>query len=84
MAEATEIGGVIIPSANKALPPIIAGTINHLNLVRLTNVYKEKIPHSPLLSALKVRITYFIVVCNVKVQKIQEIPPFTISALIAP
>ena len=28
-ADETEIGGVIIPSANKALPPIIAGTINH-------------------------------------------------------
>ena len=28
-AEDTEIGGVIIPSANSALPPIMAGTISH-------------------------------------------------------
>ena len=28
-ADETDIGGVIIPSANSALPPIIAGTINH-------------------------------------------------------
>ena len=29
MAEETEIGGVIIPSASKAAPPIIAGQTNH-------------------------------------------------------
>jgi len=29
-ADATEIGGVIIPSANKVPAPIIAGTYNHL------------------------------------------------------
>ena len=28
-AEETEIGGVMIPSASKALPPIMAGTISH-------------------------------------------------------
>jgi hypothetical protein len=32
-AEATEIGGVMIPSANNALPPIIAGNNNHFTLV---------------------------------------------------
>ena len=36
-ADETEIGGVIIPSAKSALPPIIAGTINHCILVFLTN-----------------------------------------------
>ena len=46
-AEETEIGGVIIPSASSALPPIIAGTINHLILVLLTNANKAKIPPSP-------------------------------------
>ena len=78
----TEIGGVMIPSANKALPPMIAGTKSHLNLVLLTNVNNENIPPSPLLSALNVKITYLMVVCKVKVQNIQEIPPLTISASI--
>ena len=74
-AEETEIGGVIIPSASKALPPIMAGTISHWILVLFTKAYKAKIPPSPWLSALKVIITYFKVVCKVKVQKIQERPP---------
>ena len=82
-AAETEMGGVIMPSAKSALPPTIAGTNNHLNFVRLTSVYKENIPPSPLLSALKVSITYFTVVCSVNVQKIQEMPPFTTSASIA-
>jgi hypothetical protein len=46
-AEETEIGGVIIPSANNKLPPIMAGTINHCILVFFTKEYKEKIPPSP-------------------------------------
>ena len=46
-ADDTEIGGVIMPSANNKLPPIIAGTINHLTFVLLTREYKEKIPPSP-------------------------------------
>ena len=29
MAEETEIGGVIIPSANKVQPPITAGIMSH-------------------------------------------------------
>ena len=29
-AEVTEIGGVIIPSASKAAPPIMAGNTSHL------------------------------------------------------
>ena len=81
MAEVTEIGGVIIPSASSAAPPIIAGATNHFRL-RLTNVYKENIPPSPLLSALKVKMTYLKVVCSVKVQKIQEMPPNIRSSLI--
>src|SRR5215204_904016 len=70
----TEIGGVIIPSASKAAPPIIAGMTSHFFL-RLTNAKSEKIPPSPLLSARKVRITYFIVVCKVSVQMIRESEP---------
>jgi hypothetical protein len=62
MAEDTEIGGVIIPSANNAAPPMIAGNNNHFVLVLRTKAYKEKIPPSPLLSARSVRMTYLNVV----------------------
>ena len=62
IAEDTEMGGVIIPSAKSVQPPIIAGNNNHLIFVFLIRAYKEKIPPSPLLSALKVIITYLIVV----------------------
>ena len=62
IAEETEIGGVIIPSAKSVQPPIIAGNNNHLTLVFLIKAYNEKIPPSPLLSALSVRITYLTVV----------------------
>ena len=75
------MGGVIIPSASKALPPIMAGTINHLIFVFLTKAYKANIPPSPWLSALKVISTYLSVVCRVSVQKTHEIPPKTMSAL---
>ena len=80
-ADVTEMGGVIIPSASNAAPPIIAGATNHFLLLR-TRVYNEKIPPSPLLSAWRVKITYFTVVCNVRVQMIQEIPPKIRSSLI--
>ncbi len=69
----------MIPSANKALPPIIAGMINHLILVLFTKAKSAKIPPSPWLSALSVMITYLMVVCSVSVQKTQEIPPKTTS-----
>ena len=75
IAEETLIGGVIMPSASKALPPIIAGTINHPILVRLSRAYRAKIPPSPLLSALSVSIIYFTVVCSVNVQKMQDKEP---------
>ena len=45
-ADATEIGGVIIPSANSADAPSIVGIIKYLPYPR-TNAYKEKIPPSP-------------------------------------
>ena len=61
IAEATEIGGVIMPSANKVVAPKIVGITRFL-LYLLTNAYKENTPPSPWLSALKVRITYLIVV----------------------
>ncbi len=60
-ADVTEIGGVIIPSASNAAPPSMAGNTNHFPL-RLTNANNEKIPPSPRLSALSVRITYLMVV----------------------
>ena len=62
IADETEMGGVIIPSANNVQPPIMAGNYNHLILAFLIKAYNEKIPPSPLLSARSVRITYFIVV----------------------
>ena len=57
MADVTEMGGVIIPSANNAAPPIMAGkpTIVFVFL-------PVQIPPSPLLSALRVRTTYLMVV----------------------
>lgn len=76
IADEIVIGGVIIPSANKAQPPIIAGTISHFAR-RRTNEKSEKIPPSPLLSARRVITTYFKVVCSVSVQKISETPPNT-------
>lgn len=81
-AAVIEIGGVIIPSANKAAPPIIAGNTSHLFCL-LTSAYNEKIPPSPLLSALRVSMTYFMVVCNVRVQIMQEIPPNIRSSVMA-
>ena len=69
-ADETEMGGVIKPSANNVLPPIIAGKISHHFVLR-TRVYKEKIPPSPLLSARSVIITYFNVVRIVNVQNTQ-------------
>ena len=81
IAEVTVILGVIIPSARSAAPPIIAGITSHLAFF-LTKENKENIPPSPLLSALSVITTYFIVVCSVKVQIIQESAPKTRSGLI--
>src|SRR5678816_702144 len=74
IADVTEIGGVIIPSASKAAPPSIAGMTSHFFL-RLTNANKENIPPSPLLSACNVRITYLMVVCSVSVQMMQDSAP---------
>ena len=74
MADEMVIGGVMIPSANKAHPPITAGTMSHFAL-RRTNENNENMPPSPLLSARRVITTYFRVVCSVSVQKIQETPP---------
>ena len=81
IAEETEIGGVIIPSASKVAPPIMAGKVNHFAW-RLTNAKRAKIPPSPLLSARKIKMTYFNVVCKVNVQKIQDNPPRTVKELI--
>ena len=82
IAEATDMGGVIIPSANNVAPPSIAGTYNHLTCILRTSAYKEKIPPSPLLSARSVRMIYLNVVCKVSVQKIQDKPPSTSCSVI--
>ena len=74
------MGGVIIPSASKDAPPIIAGTTSHLRL-RRTSAYKAKVPPSPLLSARKISNTYFTVVCSVMVQMIQERLPIIKASL---
>ena len=81
-AEATEIGGVMIPSASKVPAPMIAGMYNHFRY-RLTNANKENMPPSPRLSACKVSIIYLKVVCKVSVQKTQDIPPYTKASVIA-
>jgi hypothetical protein len=59
--EVTVIAGVITPSASKAPPPIIVRIAAHVDF-RLISAKREKIPPSPLLSALRVIITYLIVV----------------------
>ena len=82
MAEETEIEGVISPSANNALPPMIAGKASHFNLDFLTRANKEKMPPSPLLSAFNTRITYLNVVINVSVQNTHETPPIIKSLVI--
>ena len=76
-ADEIEIGGVINPSAIKDAQPINAGIIVHFALYLLTNAYNAKIPPSPLLSAFKARITYFIVTIKVNVQNTQLTPPST-------
>jgi len=74
IADDIVIGGVIIPSASSAQPPITAGTMSHLAR-RLTNEKREKMPPSPLLSARSVITTYFKVVWSVSVQNMSETPP---------
>lgn len=79
IADVTEIGGVIMPSASKAAPPIIATITSHF-LLRRTSANNEKIPPSPLLSACSVKITYLTVVCRVRVQMIQDKAPMISSS----
>ena len=82
IAEVTVIGGVIIPSANKAAPPIIAGITNHFRR-RRTRANKANIPPSPRLSALSTSITYLIVVSRVIVQMINEsVPNIRVSLIV--
>ena len=61
MADVMEMGGVIIPSASREAPPIIAGMTSHFFLL-LTRAKRAKVPPSPRLSARSTRITYLIVV----------------------
>ena len=76
MAEETDIGGVITLSASIIAPPIIAIQIKYpLFRFLFIKANNENIPPSPLLSACKVKMTYFIVVNNVIVQKTAEILP---------
>ena len=80
-ADVMEMGGVIIPSANSAAPPSIAGKASHF-FRRRTNAYKAKVPPSPLLSALSIKITYLIVVCKVSVQIMHDSVPMMSSWVI--
>lgn len=57
MADATEIGGVMMPSARSAVAPRIVGIASHLALL-LTSAYREKMPPSPALSAFRVSQMY--------------------------
>ena len=84
IADVIEIGGVIIPSASNDAPPIIAGITSHFRLL-LTRAYKAKVPPSPLLSALKIKTTYLMVVWRVRVQMIQDkLPRINASSTILP
>ena len=74
IADVTVIAGVMTPSARRALPPTMASTDKETVFLRM-RPNNAKIPPSPWLSARSVMITYLNEVCNVKVQKIQEIPP---------
>jgi hypothetical protein len=82
MAEATEIGGVIIPSAIRKAPPAMAGKISHFPQYLRIRAYNDNIPPSPLLSACSVMITYFKVVWKNNVQKIQLKLPKAIASVI--
>jgi len=75
-----EMGGVIMPSASKAAPPIMAGITSHFRL-RRTNAKSENIPPSPLLSALNTNQTYFMVVIIVIVHNISDKVPSISSSL---
>jgi hypothetical protein len=81
--ETTVIAGVIIPSAKRVAPPIRAKTYTQRALL-LTSANNEKIPPSPLLSALSVIIIYLTVVWRVRVQMTHEIAPYINSGVIAP
>jgi hypothetical protein len=70
-----------MPSASNAHPPIIAGMTSQGDFLR-TKENSAKIPPSPRLSALRVIITYLIVVCSVKVQKMHDKPPSIKSGVI--
>jgi hypothetical protein len=59
----------------------MAGTTSHFRL-RRTNAYNAKVPPSPLLSALNINITYFMVVMRVMVHKTQERAPIINSSVI--
>ena len=61
IAAVTEMGGVMMPSASRAAPPIMAGITSHF-FRRLTNAYNANVPPSPLLSARNTKITYLMVV----------------------
>ena len=81
MADVMEIGGVMIPSAKSAAPPIMAGITSHF-FRRLTNAKSEKIPPSPRLSARSTIITYLMVVSKVMVQMMSEsVPRISVSSI---
>ena len=74
IAEVTVIEGVITPSASKAAPPAIVRRAAHPDFFFIS-ANRANIPPSPLLSALRVIMTYLIVVCKVRVQNIHDNDP---------
>jgi len=73
-AEVTVIEGVMTPSARSAAPPIIVSTAAHVDF-RFIRAKRAKIPPSPLLSALRTIVMYFMVVDKVRVQNMHDRPP---------
>ena len=80
-AVVTVTAGVRTPSASRAAPPSIAGTMSHLPQPR-TSENSEKMPPSPWLSAFMAISTYLTVVSRVMVQMTRESEPMIKASLI--
>ena len=80
MADVTEMGGVMMPSASSVPAPIMAGNSSHRPRF-FTSENNEKMPPSPWLSASSVSMMYLTVVCRVSVQNTADTPPYTNSSL---
>ena len=81
MAEATEMGGVMMPSASSAAAPMMAGRYSHLMRKCRNRANSARMPPSPRLSALSAMSTYLTVVSSVSVQTMQEMVPRMTSSV---